>query len=95
MLATQTAERAYRAQPGQTARLDVTLRAGPGALLAWLAQETILFDRCALHRQLRVEMAVDARLLVVSAGSFPWVSWWEGWRASRIGPATDPAAGRS
>jgi urease accessory protein len=65
VLATQTAERAYRAQPGQTARLDVTLRAGPGATLAWLAQETILFDRCALHRRLRVDLAEDARALIV------------------------------
>jgi urease accessory protein len=64
-LATQTAERAYRAQPGHTARLDVTLTLGAGARLDWLAQETILFDACALHRRLRVEMAEDASLLVV------------------------------
>jgi urease accessory protein len=64
-LATQTAERAYRAQPGQVGRLDVTLRVGPGAVLEWLAQETILFDACALHRRLRIDMAEDARLLLV------------------------------
>lgn len=64
-LATQTAERAYRAQPGQIGRLDVTLRAGPGATLEWLAQETILFDCCALHRRLRVDMAEDSRVLLV------------------------------
>lgn len=64
-LATQTAERAYRAQPGQVARLDVTLRAGAGARLDWLAQETILFDACALSRSLRIEIAEDARLLLV------------------------------
>ena len=64
-LATQTAERAYRAQPGQVARLEVVLRAEAGATLEWLAQETILFDACALSRSLRVEMAEDARLLLV------------------------------
>ena len=64
-LATQTAERAYRAQPGQVGRLDVSLRAETGATLEWLAQETILFDGCALHRRLRIEMAEDARLLLV------------------------------
>lgn len=64
-LATQTAERGYRAQPGQVGRLDVSLRAGSGARLEWLAQETILFDGCALHRRLRIEMAEDARLLLV------------------------------
>lgn len=64
-LATQTAERAYRAQPGQTGRLEVRLSVGSGATLEWLAQETILFDGCALSRSISVEMAPDARLLVV------------------------------
>ncbi|MFN3613160.1 MAG: urease accessory protein UreD [Rubrimonas sp.] len=64
-LATQTAERAYRAQPGTTGRLTATMRIAPGATLEWLAQETILFDRCAFSRSLSVEMAADARLLLV------------------------------
>ncbi|MCL5777934.1 urease accessory protein UreD [Limibaculum sp. FT325] len=65
VLATQTAERAYRAQPGETGRVETRLTLGPGAWLDWLAQETILFDGAALDRRLTVEMAVDARLLVV------------------------------
>ncbi|WP_325166409.1 urease accessory protein UreD [Thermohalobaculum xanthum] len=65
VLATQTAERAYRAQPGEVGRVDVTLELSPGARLDWLAQETILFDGSALERCLRVEMAEDAHLLVV------------------------------
>jgi urease accessory protein len=65
VLATQTAERAYRAQPGETALVTNRLRLGPGATLEWLAQETILFDACALARSLEIDMAADARLLVV------------------------------
>ena len=64
-LASQTAERAYRAQPGEVARVENSLRLGPGATLEWLAQETILFDACALRRSLEIDMAEDARLLVV------------------------------
>ncbi len=65
VLASQTAERAYRAQPGEVARVDNRLSVGPGATLEWLAQETILFDCCALRRTLEIDMAADARLLVV------------------------------
>jgi urease accessory protein len=65
VLANQTAERAYRAQPGQTGRIETRLAASPGATLDWLAQETILFDRCALRRSLTVEMAEDSRVLLV------------------------------
>lgn len=64
-VATQTAERAYRAQPGTTGRLTATMRIAPGATLEWLAQETILFDACAFSRSLSVEMAADSRLLLV------------------------------
>jgi urease accessory protein len=64
-LATQTAERAYRAQPGETGRIAVSLKIGPGARLEWLAQETILFDACSLRRTIDVEMAGDASLLLV------------------------------
>ncbi|MBV0892530.1 urease accessory protein UreD [Paracoccus sp. Z118] len=59
---TQTAERAYRAEGG-CARATVTLQLGRGADLAWLPQETILFDGSALRRQTRVEMADEARFL--------------------------------
>lgn len=59
---TQTAERAYRADGGR-ACATVSIRLGCGADLAWLPQETILFDGSALHRQTRVEMADEARFL--------------------------------
>lgn len=57
---TQTAERAYRAEGG-CARATVTIELGRGADLAWMPQETILFDGSALRRRTRVEMADEAR----------------------------------
>ncbi|WP_245515782.1 urease accessory protein UreD [Oharaeibacter diazotrophicus] len=58
----QAAERVYRRSAG-TARVDTTLTLGAGARGAWLPQETILFDRSALSRNLTVEMADDASLV--------------------------------
>ncbi|OIQ32936.1 MAG: urease accessory protein [Alphaproteobacteria bacterium MedPE-SWcel] len=64
-LTTQAAERAYRAQPGQTGRVQTTLTVAAGARLNWLPQETILFQNCDFARRLRVDLAPDARLLLV------------------------------
>jgi len=65
VIATQAAERAYRAMPDSWAKVNVTLKIGPGARMDWLPQETILFEGAALARQLRAEMADDACLLLV------------------------------
>lgn len=65
-LTTQACEKVYRAA-GPPARLDVTLRADGGARLAWLPQETILFDRAALHRTLTVDLAPDATFVACEA----------------------------
>ena len=62
---TQTAERAYRAADG-IARVTVNLSIGQGRL-DWLPQETILFDRCALHRRTRIALAPEAEVLVLEA----------------------------
>lgn len=62
-VSTQAAERGYRAQPGETGRIETRLRIAPGARLDWLPQETILFDRSALHRRIEIAMAEDATLL--------------------------------
>lgn len=59
---TQTAERAYRAEGG-AAEVRVTLTLGAGAALAWLPQETILFDGAHLQRHTRIEMTGAARFL--------------------------------
>lgn len=62
-LTTQAAERAYRARPGDgPASVRIVHRVGPGASLASLPQETILFDGAALDRCTRYELAGDARL---------------------------------
>ncbi|SFI26371.1 urease accessory protein UreD [Albimonas pacifica] len=63
---TQTAERVYRAQPHEgPARVRTRLRAGPGATLEWLPQETILFDGGALDRRLEIDLAPDAAFIGV------------------------------
>lgn len=64
-LATQTAERAYRAQPGTVGRISTRLIAASGATVHWLPQETILFEGCALSRRLEIDLAADARLIAV------------------------------
>ena len=64
---TQAAERAYRAQLGEVARVLTRLEAGAGARLFWLPQEMILFDRAALHRRLNVDLAADTRFLMVES----------------------------
>lgn len=64
-LTSQAAERAYRAVPGAAGRMETRLQVDPGARLDWLPQETILYDGCNYDRRLDVDMAPDARLLLV------------------------------
>ncbi|MBV1867363.1 MAG: urease accessory protein UreD [Marinosulfonomonas sp.] len=64
-LTTQAAERAYRAQPGETGTVTVKLCVKPKAQIAWLPQETLLFEKSSLRRRLDAEVATDAGLLVV------------------------------
>lgn len=65
-ITTQACEKIYRAASGE-ASVRSTLTVGQGARLAWLPQETILFDRSALSRGLDVELAEDAEALVAEA----------------------------
>ncbi|GAB0119250.1 urease accessory protein UreD [Acidisoma sp. 7E03] len=65
---TQAAERYYRASPGSPpATIRSSLRVAKGALLEWLPQETILFDRAAVSRSLTVDLAAGARFLGVES----------------------------
>ena len=64
-ITTQAAERAYRAQTGLTGRVDTVLTVDEGARVAWLPQETILFDGSALDRRLSVDLAAGASALIV------------------------------
>ena len=50
--------------------MSVKLGVGPGAALAWLPQETILFDRVRLRRSIEVELAPDASLLLAEGVVF-------------------------
>ncbi|MGQ7791492.1 urease accessory protein UreD [Faunimonas sp. B44] len=66
VVTTPAAERVYRSD-GAEAVLDVRLAAACGACLAWLPQETILYDRARLRRRFDAELAADAALLVFEA----------------------------
>ena len=60
---TAAAEKIYRAQ-GPAARLNIALRAEAGSHLAWLPQETILFDRARVLRRFDIDLAESASLLL-------------------------------
>lgn len=60
----QAAERIYRST-GAAAEITTRLSAGPGASLAWLPQETILFNAARLHRRLEIDVAETATLTVL------------------------------
>src|SRR4051812_32061502 len=60
---TAAAEKIYRAQ-GPAAQLNIALKAAAGAHLAWLPQETILFDQARLSRRIDIDLADSASLLL-------------------------------
>ncbi|MGZ3309607.1 MAG: urease accessory protein UreD, partial [Xanthobacteraceae bacterium] len=66
VVTTAAAEKVYRTlDPDAT--IDVTLTLGAMSSLAWLPQETILFNRARLRRTINIDLAEDARLLLVEA----------------------------
>ena len=66
LVTTAAAEKIYRTLAPDAA-IDVTLAVGAGGSLAWLPQETILFDRARLARSIEVDLAEDARLILAEA----------------------------
>jgi Urease accessory protein UreH len=66
LVTTAAAEKVYRTLEA-AASIDVKLRLGANSSLAWLPQETILFDRARLERAIEVDLADDARLLMAEA----------------------------
>jgi urease accessory protein len=60
---TAAAEKVYRAE-GSAAQLHIALKAACGAHLAWLPQETILFDRARAERKIDIDLADGASLLL-------------------------------
>jgi urease accessory protein len=78
VITTQAAERFYRASAGShPARIATRLTAETGADLAWLPQETILFEGCRVHRRLEVDLAPDARFLGIETLLFGRVAMGE------------------
>ncbi|MBS0533716.1 MAG: urease accessory protein UreD [Proteobacteria bacterium] len=66
---TAAAEKIYRST-GPAAEMNVTLKVAAGGRLAWLPQETILFDRARLSRRIDIDLAADASLIMVEAVVF-------------------------
>lgn len=62
MLTTQACEKVYKSSGG-LAHNNVELSAASGARLAWLPQETILFNRSGFSRQITANLAPDAEAL--------------------------------
>jgi urease accessory protein len=60
---TAAAEKIYRAQ-GPAAQLNIALKAAAGSHLAWLPQETILFDQARVSRKIEIDLAESASLLL-------------------------------
>ncbi|WP_407176960.1 urease accessory protein UreD [Bradyrhizobium sp. STM 3562] len=62
-LTTAAAEKVYRATD-EPAELAISLSVAAGAQLAWLPQETILFDRAKVLRRIDIDLAEGASLLL-------------------------------
>jgi urease accessory protein len=60
---TAAAEKVYRTD-GPGAELTIALKAAAGAHLAWLPQETILFDQARVSRRIDIDLAQSASLLL-------------------------------
>jgi urease accessory protein len=69
ILTTTAAEKAYRSD-GATAEMFVRLTLAAGADIAWIPQETIVFDRARLARRFVAEVADNARVLLFDAFVF-------------------------
>src|SRR6202045_2603954 len=60
---TAAAEKVYRAA-GPAAEFNIALKVAAGSHLAWLPQETILFDRARVKRRIDIDLAEGASLLL-------------------------------
>jgi urease accessory protein len=63
---TAAAEKIYRSN-GPDAEISVRLDLAAGAKLAWLPQETILFDQARLSRRIDIDLSQGASLLIAEA----------------------------
>lgn len=62
----QACEKLYKSADGE-AIVTTSLTVGPGAVLEWLMQPAILFDRARFSRSLSADVAEDGQLLAVEA----------------------------
>ncbi|HEV7599696.1 MAG TPA: urease accessory protein UreD [Bradyrhizobium sp.] len=62
-ITTAAAEKIYRSH-GPAAQLNIALKAAAGSYLAWLPQETILFDQARVSRKIDIDVAQSASLLL-------------------------------
>jgi urease accessory protein len=69
LVTSAAAEKVYRTLGAETT-IAARLAVADGGALAWLPQETILFDRARLRRTIEVDLAADARLLLAEAVIF-------------------------
>jgi urease accessory protein len=90
---TTAAEKIYKSD-GPESRIDNRVTLGEGARLAWLPQETILFDRARLRRRFEADLAPGAGLLAVEIVAFGRVArreriadglFADAWRIRRAG----------
>ena len=93
VLTTPAAEKVYRSD-GATAEIAIRVTLGDAAGLAWLPQETILFDTARLRRRFDADLSADARLLVFESAVFgrsafgeevAWGFFEDRWRIRRAG----------
>jgi urease accessory protein len=68
-LTTAAAEKVYRAT-AEPAELNIALKVADGAHLAWLPQETILFDRAKMSRHIDIDLTEAASLLLCEIAVF-------------------------
>jgi urease accessory protein len=69
LVTTQACEKVYRAQNGR-AEVSCRFSVGAGGRLAWLPQETIVFDGAAFSRRLDADLGERAEALIVEATVF-------------------------
>ncbi|MDE4912776.1 urease accessory protein UreD [Methylobacterium sp. 092160098-2] len=69
VLTTTAAEKIYRSD-GPVSHIANTLALEAGAHLAWLPQETILFDRARVRRRFTADLAEGAALIAVEVVAF-------------------------
>lgn len=62
-LTTAAAEKIYRSH-GPSAQINIALKGAAESHLAWLPQETILFDQARVERRIDIDLAASAELLL-------------------------------